>query len=83
MLHKIRAWLLAKLYLKVDFTIPETAIRFSVVMNRITGKGEVSWKIPDYMRAVEQHRLQGQKQVQITIMPQGSEPTRRAKATLN
>lgn len=87
MLKKVRAWLHAKLHLKCDYTIPGTDIHFLIIVHRITGRTHVDWSIPSYLLQAEQHRHAypgSETQISVTtILPAGSDDSRRLRAPLN
>jgi len=56
MLDKIKAWLYARLHLKLSYTVPGTQLRFDVVINRVTGWADINYDVPTYVIQVENAR---------------------------
>jgi hypothetical protein len=87
MLKKLRAWLYAKLRLKCEYTIPNTEMRITQIVNRVTGQTHVDWSVPAYIIQAERQRLvhlHPGTQIRVTILvPRATEVDRAFNAQWN
>lgn len=87
MLKKAKAWLHARLHIQYNYTIPGTDVHLSFTAHRLTGKTHVDWSLPAYLLQAERQRLAnpaGETQITVTtLLPEGTDASRRLRAPLN